>query len=163
MHYQLSLVRILNAKLGHHIEFEVKVKDFKDLLDNPNFKIDPELVLVIDAYRIQDGVCVAIQQQEIKGVAIDSFTQEEYETQIQSFPTEKNFYLKVPEDENKEEVGRIDPKSLEVVVDDLLNEAILLNIPLKFSKENKNRGPRTFSSSNSEIKNPTLKDFFNKN
>ena len=161
MHYQLSLVRILNAKLGHHIEFEVKVSDFKDLLDNPNFKLDPSLVLYIDAYRIQDGVCVSIPVQTIAGKAIDSYTQEEFDTEIQSFATEKNFYLKVPQDENKEEVGRIDPKSLEIVVDDLLNEAILLNIPLNFSKNNKQSKSRTYSSSSTEVKNPTLKDFFN--
>ena len=161
MHYQLSLLRILNAKLGHHIEFEVKVSDFHDLLDNPNFKVDPNLTLLIDAYIITDRVCVSIPVQTIKGIAIDSFTQEEFHTQIESFKTEKNFYLKVPKDENKEEVGRIDNKSLEVIIDDLLNEAILLNIPLKLSKNQKDNGSRTYSSSSQKIQNPTLKDFFN--
>lgn len=160
MHYQLSLLRILNAKLGHHIKFEVKVSDFKDLLENPNFQVDPDLVLIIDAYRIQDGVCIAIPSQEILGLAVDSFTQEKFTTSIQSFATEKNFYLKVPTDENKEEVGRIDPKSLEIVVDDLLNEAILLNIPLSFSKDQKSNQTRTYTSSNTQYQNPTLKDFF---
>lgn len=161
MHYQLSIVSILNAKLGYHVEFEVKVSEFKDLLDSPNFKIEPNLKLQINAYRIQDGVCVSIPEQTIKGKAVDSFSQEEFQTEIKSFATEKNFYLKVPQDENKEEVGRIDPKSLEVVIDDLLNEAILLNIPLKFSKSQINKGPRTYSSSSQKVHNPTLKDFFN--
>jgi len=168
MQYNLSIIRVLNSKIGSHFEFPVKVADFPDLLADPNFKLNKDQTLEIKAWRIQDGVCVTIPSQEIKGMAKDSLSQEEFSTTIMSYATEKNFYLQIPDEEDELDVGRINSKTLEIQIDDLLNEAILLNLPFQFSKEqshdrqaNNQESPKVYSTQQDPKPHNALKDLLN--
>jgi len=161
MQYQLSLVRILNSQLGTHINFKVNLKHFPKLLEEQSFKPYLDQEISVDSYRIQDGVCLIIPSQEISGTAIDSSSNKEFETKINSFATEKNYYIKIPDDENKEEVGKINPKSLEVQIDDLLNEALFLNIPFTFSNSKEQPKSQNYSTDKGQNSQKTLKDLFN--
>ncbi len=131
--------------------------------DDSDFKIDPEEELLVQLTKIDEkGISINIPKQELEGKAKDAVSLEEFTQTIKTYPIERRYYTSIPEEEDPEMVEKIHTGTFQVDLTSIINEAIYLNIPYNFHKE-EDAKPASFTTDKDNSNSPfaKLKDYKN--
>lgn len=97
----------------------------------PNFQIHSNLTGEMILMRIPDGIAVLTDDLSLKINLDCGRCLEKYTATIHIPPTEREFYLKKPQDlSDQEDIYLIDPKKLTLDLREMLRQEILLHFPL---------------------------------
>jgi len=153
---KLSISDLLQSKPGTAKEYTVELPEFEDA----EFKVEPNQKVLLKAYRIEDGIAVTTQPEEIQGKAICMKTMKKFILDTTLRETEWQYYLKMPEEVDPEEARPIDPKTHTIDVEELLKEAIFLGLPIVIECPEAHKIPiKTKTENYQEVESPSERTY----
>jgi hypothetical protein len=129
----LNIRELFYAYPGEQMEFQVPIPVFED----PEFTVNANQTMVLKGYKIEDGVCLTTSTQKFRGMATCTSCLNQFSLRLKPFQTERQYYTKPPEEIEDSMIGTINPKTFEVDIEEILREAVFLNLPanLRCSEE----------------------------
>lgn len=121
----LNIRELLRSEAGTTTKYKVELPPF----DDAEFHLSPSQKIELKGYSMGDGVVLIPITNKLHGKATCTSCLKEFELDANVYPTEKQYYIDIPEDIEEELVGQIDKKSLEVDIEDLIREAVFLALP----------------------------------
>jgi hypothetical protein len=151
--YVINLHQMLLSEVGSMEDYQIKLHSYQE----NDFQIEEGEELTIQLTKIDEkGVSVFIPKQDINGIATDAVSLEKFPHAISTYPIERRYYTTIPEEEDPEMVEKVHTGNFEVDIAPIIDEAVFLNIPYKFHKDQQSK-PQTFSTSNANQNSPFAK------
>jgi len=122
----ISISSQLSRDLGTREEYTVPIPIFED----PEITFLPGQEITFESYRIQDGLSLIALPGTIKAKAQCIVTFKEFILEYPIAQIEKQCYLNIPEGVNPEDVALIDRKFYQIDTEELIREAVFLELPM---------------------------------
>lgn len=157
--YTINVHQILLSDIGTMEDKYISLEKEED----SDFQVHKDEELLVQLTKIDEkGISIFIPEQEVAGTVKDAVSLEEFEYIVESFPIERRYYTSIPEEEDPEMTEKIHTGSFDIDLEAMVNEAIYLNIPYSFHKD-ENSKPKSFTTDKDNSNSPfaKLKDMKN--
>jgi uncharacterized metal-binding protein YceD (DUF177 family) len=126
MPIKINVGELFRSEPGTQKEYEIDIPVFED----EEFHVFPEQKMRLIGYKIDKGIAISTDDMTVKGTANCVKTLKDFNLETELYPTEKQFYLTKPDDlDDDEEFEKIDHKTFDVDVEEIVREAVFLGLP----------------------------------
>lgn len=126
MPININIGELFRSEPGTRKDYEMELPVFED----EEFHLDPDQTVLVVGYKIDKGIALSVDPELVTGTATCVKTLKEFTLESELYSAERQFYLNKPDDlDEDDEYDKIDNKTFDVDIEDMLREAVFLGLP----------------------------------